>query len=476
MSEPVLNARIGLEIHARLTTRSKIFCACPAGRAAGPNSLVCPVCLGLPGVLPALNAEAVSLGVRLALATGCRLNKVSAFDRKNYFYPDLPKGYQITQYFAPLAEDGEIEFETGGESRRVGIERIHLEEDAAKSVHRADEGLWLLDFNRAGVPLAEIVTRPDLESPAQAAAFMHALRDLLVALGVCDGSLERGSLRCDGNISLSSPKGEPGQKVELKNINSYRYLEKALQYEIERQAALLSAGGRVGPETRRYDPAKHETLRLRAKEARPDYRYFPEPDLEPLVLAEELIERERGRIPELPHRRERRYREELGLDAATAGLLVRRPGLFGFFESALETCAYPLPLANWVVNRLGPALGEDPAAAERVTPGRLSTLVEMVEGGRLTDGLGREVLSEMLATGGAPGEIVARIEKRPGARGEDLAAEVRRELEEHPEELAKLRAGKTGLIDFFTGRIMRKTGGRADAKELRRVIMEIVGE
>src|SRR2546425_3273425 len=350
--EPV----IGLEIHAHLLTRTKIFCGCSTAFGAPPNSQVCPVCVGLPGALPVLNSRAVDYAIKAALALGCDVQPVSIFARKNYFYPDLPKGYQISQYERPLALRGSLEFTVAGQAKRVGITRVHMEEDAGKSLHEGfpdSDRKTYLDYNRSGVPLIEIVTEPDMRSAAEAAEFFERLRDILVWLGVNDGNMEEGSLRCDANVSVR-PAGQErfGTKAEVKNLNSFRYLQKALEYEIDRQIDLLESGGRVVQETRLWDSAAGRTLSMRSKEEAHDYRYFPEPDLPPLVVDEARIAAVRETMPELPEARRQRFVAAYGLPAYDAGVLTSSAGLADYFEKVAAASGNSKAARNWVMGEL----------------------------------------------------------------------------------------------------------------------------
>jgi aspartyl-tRNA(Asn)/glutamyl-tRNA(Gln) amidotransferase subunit B len=462
--EPV----IGLEVHAQLATETKMFCGCAVRADAPPNTLVCPVCLGLPGALPVANSRAVDCAILTALALGCRVQAVSVFARKNYFYPDLPKGYQISQYDKPLALDGALEWTEGGTMTRVGIVRVHLEEDAGKSMHdgfadSADHSY--VDFNRSGVPLMEIVTRPDLRSAASAASFFGRLRALLVELGVNLGNLEEGHLRCDANISLRRLGDTAlGTPVEVKNLNSFRYLERALDHEIARQAAILDGGGPVARETRLWDVSTGRTASMRSKEQADDYRYFPEPDLPPLRIAEERIDEIRARLPELPEDRRQRLMARYSLSDYDATQVSATPALSRFFEAVAARSGNPKAAANWmtgeVARRLketGGGIGEAGVSAEA-----LADLIAVVDAGTISASLAKQVLDRMWGTGRRAAEVVrseglTRIDD-PTA----LEAIVHDVVAAHPKPVSQFKGGKTLVFDFLVGQVMKATRGQAD--------------
>jgi aspartyl-tRNA(Asn)/glutamyl-tRNA(Gln) amidotransferase subunit B len=462
--EPV----IGLEIHAQLATATKMFCGCAVRTGAPPNTLVCPVCLGLPGALPVANARAVDFGILAALALGCRVQPVSLFARKNYFYPDLPKGYQISQYDRPLALDGAFEWTGQGLVTRVGIVRLHLEEDAGKSMHdgfadSADH--TYVDFNRSGVPLAEIVTRPDLRSAASAAAFFERLRAILVELGVNGGNLEEGHLRCDANVSLRRLGDTAfGAPVEVKNLNSFRYLERALDHEIGRQAAVLEGGGRVTRETRLYDVAAGRTVVMRSKEQADDYRYFSEPDLPPLVVASERIEAMRALLPELPDARHRRLVAAYGLSEYDAGQVASTPASARFFEQVAARSGNPKAAANWMTGELTRRLKDAAVGIEDagVTADALAELIALVDAGTVSTSLARQVFDAMWGSGRRAAEVV---EAQGLTRIDDAArleAIVREVVAANPRPVAQFKAGKTLVFGFFVGQVMKATRGQAD--------------
>ncbi len=469
--EPV----IGLEIHVQLSTKTKMFCGCALAFGEPPNTLTCPVCLGLPGTLPRANAQAIHFGLMIGLALGSDLAPRSIFHRKNYFYPDLPKGYQISQYDEPLCR--------GGHLGDVRIHRVHLEEDAAKLVHAGSSGrihgsdASVVDFNRGGTPLAEIVTEPDVRSAAQAREWLTLLRTTLRSLGVSDVNMEEGSLRCDANISIR-PVGATGlgTKTELKNMNSFRFLERGINAEIARQEALLRAGGQVVQETLHFDPQTERITSLRSKEEAHDYRYFPEPDLVPVATSEEMLAAARAAMPELPAAREERL-QELGVSAASARQLAWRTELGDYFEAALAADgAEAQPLANWVCNELVARVGEDDPNASKVTPDALARLVALVSEKAVTVNNAKRVLDRLVADGGDPAQIVAAEGLGALAGGDDaLDPIVEAALAANADAAEKIRAGNMKAIGAIIGHVMRETKGRADGAEVTRIVREKLG-
>jgi aspartyl-tRNA(Asn)/glutamyl-tRNA(Gln) amidotransferase subunit B len=466
--EPV----IGLEIHVQLATATKMFCSCALGFGEPPNTRTCPVCLGLPGTLPVANRRAVHYALMIGLALGCDLAPRSLVHRKNYFYPDLPKGYQISQYDEPLCR--------GGRLGDVRIHRVHLEEDAAKLVHVGTSGRIhgsdqsVVDFNRGGTPLVEIVTEPDLHSPEQAREWLTLLRTTMLQLGVSDVRMEEGSLRCDANVSLR-PAGtaQLGTKTELKNMNSFGFLERALRAEIERQRELLDSGQAVVQETLHFDPASGTLMSLRSKEEAHDYRYFPEPDLVPVTVTDAMIEEAGAELPELPAERIERYRHELGLTADSARQLAFRVELGDYFERALAADGQGLEaqaLANWVGGELVARIGETDPAESKVAPEALASLVGMVSARAVTPGAAKQVLDRLASQGGDPARIVEAEELGAIAGGGELEAVVEAAIAANPEAVESLRAGRDKAIGAIIGYVMRETKGRADGGEVTRLV------
>ncbi|HDC92554.1 MAG TPA: Asp-tRNA(Asn)/Glu-tRNA(Gln) amidotransferase subunit GatB [Candidatus Acetothermia bacterium] len=461
---------IGLEIHVQLATKTKLFCGCSTAYfTAPPNTLTCPVCLGMPGALPVLNKRAVELALRVAIALNARVQEFSRFDRKNYFYPDLPKGYQITQREYPLAVGGSLSFRVEGEARTVRIREMHLEEDAGKLIH-TDDGA-LVDMNRCGVPLVEIVTEPDIRSPKEAREFLRALRTLLRHLGVSNADMEKGELRCDANISVSTD-GKRGTKTEIKNLNSFRAVERALAAEEERQRELLSRGGTVEQVTFGWDEHAGKLVLQRSKEEAHDYRYFPEPDLVPLVVPREWLERVRAGMPELPWEREERLIREYGLSPKEAGVLMEEPARADYFEAVARACGSPQDAAGWVLSEVLRYWKDD---SPPISPEALTELIVAVREGKISRTNAKEVLEEAIATGRDPMAIVEEKGLSLLADEEELRRLAQEVIGENPKAVEDFRAGKKGAIGFLVGQAMRKTGGRADAKKLSKILLEILG-
>jgi aspartyl-tRNA(Asn)/glutamyl-tRNA(Gln) amidotransferase subunit B len=466
---------IGLEIHAHLQTASKMFCGCSTAFGAPPNTHVCPVCLGFPGSLPVLNGAAVDFAVRAGLALGCRINEVSIFARKNYFYPDLPKGYQISQYEQPLASDGALEYASGDLSSggaggvvRVGITRVHLEEDAGKSLHEGfsdSARKTYVDFNRSGVPLIEIVTEPDLRSAAAAADFFTRLRAILVWLGVNDGNMEEGSLRCDANVSVR-PAGTStlGTKVEVKNLNSFRFLQKALEYEIDRQTDLLEDGGRVLQETRLFDATSGITVSMRSKEGAHDYRYFPEPDLPPVLVDARRADAVRRAMPELPDARRRRFVEQLALPEHDARQLTLTLASADYFEQAVAAGGRPKMVSNWMMGELARALNESgrDLAGSPVSPARLAGLLQLIDRGTISGAIAKGVFETMFTSGRDAADIVQTQGLTQIDDESHILEQIAAVLNSNGDAVAQYRAGKASTFGFLVGQVMKATAGKAN--------------
>jgi aspartyl-tRNA(Asn)/glutamyl-tRNA(Gln) amidotransferase subunit B len=476
--EPV----IGLEVHCQLLTRSKLFCACANRFGAPPNTLVCEVCLGLPGSLPVLNRHAVTLAIRASLALGCRVHETSVFERKNYFYPDLPKGYQISQYQAPLATGGALEIELAEGVRRVRITRLHMEEDAGKLLHEgfawSDEKSGV-DLNRAGVPLVEIVSEPDLRGPEQAYAYLTALRAVLLYAAVSDGNMEEGSLRCDANVSVR-PRGPTalGTRAEIKNLNSFRHVARAIEYEVTRQVALVESGRPVVQQTRLWNEARGETAPLRSKEDAHDYRYFPEPDLRPLAVTREWLAEVRGSLPELPADKRRRFVSEYALPDYDAGVLTQERELADYFEAAARDSGQPKAASNWIMTELLRKLKEDarPLAAAPVGPSALAGLVKLVGAGTISGKIAKDVFEKMWTSG----ETATAIVEREGLAQLDdegaLQAAVAEVIAASPEQVASYRGGKAAALGWFVGQVMKKTGGRANPQRVNELLKKALDD
>jgi aspartyl-tRNA(Asn)/glutamyl-tRNA(Gln) amidotransferase subunit B len=471
-------AVIGLEIHAELLTASKIFCGCPTAFGAPPNTQVCEVCLGMPGSLPVLNKKAVEFALKMALATECRINPESVFARKNYFYPDLPKGYQISQYELPLAEHGFLAINIDGAARRIGITRIHLEEDAGKLIHSESQPVSLVDFNRTGVPLIEIVSEPDLRTPEEAVEYFKGLRNILLYLEICDGNMEEGSLRCDANISLR-PVGQAefGTRAELKNMNSFRFVRAALEYEIKRQRALLAAGGEIVQETRLWDTAANQTVSMRGKEEAHDYRYFPDPDLVPVRVSGEWIESLRKDLPELPTARRQRFQAHYDLPEYDAEVLTSDKALADYFEAAVKEFPRPKQVSNWIMGELMRELKKAEAgiAACRVTPAALARLLELVEQGTISGKLAKAVFEDMVASGRDPETIIKEKGLTQISDTGALEAAAQEIINAHPQEVANYKAGKTKVMGFFVGQLMKQTRGQANPQLANEIFQRLLG-
>jgi len=471
--EPV----IGLEVHAQLRTDSKIFCSCSTQFGAGPNTHTCPVCLGMPGVLPVLNRKVVEYTIKMALATNCRINRENSFARKNYFYPDLPKGYQISQYAYPLAEAGGIEVEGEGEKKRIGITRIHMEEDAGKLIHDEHFPSSYVDLNRTGVPLIEIVSEPDIRSAEEAAAYLRRIHEILVYLEICDGNMEEGSFRCDANVSLR-PRGQEefGTRAELKNMNSFRNVQRALEYEIKRQQYVLEAGSEVIQETRLWDDAQGVTISMRSKEEAHDYRYFPDPDLVTIAISDTWIEEIRRTMPELPLEKRERFLRDYQIPPYDAGVLTTSRDLADYYEEVVRLCGQPKVASNWVMGDILRFLKEDkrdirdcpiPAAA-------LAEMIRLIEDGAISGKMAKEVSEEMYRTGKPPQTVIAEKGLVQITDEGALATVIEQIMAANPTQLAQYRGGKDKLFGFFVGQVMKATQGKANPQLINDLLKKML--
>ncbi len=470
---------IGLEVHAELLTASKIFCGCSAAFGAPPNHHTCPVCLGMPGMLPVLNRRVVEFAVRAGLATHCTIAPVSRWARKNYFYPDLCKGYQISQYELPICEGGHVDIVVDGVAQRVRLTRIHMEEDTGKNIHDARGNASLVDFNRSGVPLLEIVSEPDMTWPAEAVAYLRTLRSTLQYLQICDGNMEEGSFRCDANVSVR-PKGTTtlGTKVEIKNMNSFRNVERAIAFELERHVRVLEDGGTLVQETRLWDPDREETRPMRSKESAHDYRYFPDPDLPPLVVSDAFVDEIRRTLPELPEARRARFVGALGLPDYDAEVLTARRDVADYFEAVVATHANAKAASNWVMGDIlrlvrerklddAPAITDWPVAAAN-----LGELIALIDEDAISGKIAKTVFEEMVASGEAPRAIVARLGLTQVSDEGPIIAAIDAVLAANAAKVAEYRSGKDKLFGFFVGQVMKATGGKANPGVVNKILLE----
>jgi len=468
---------IGLEIHAQMKTKSKIFCGCSIEFGAPPNTHTCPVCLGMPGSLPVLNRQVVENGIKLALAVGFTINKVNRFARKNYFYPDLPKGYQISQFELPIAEHGQIDIEVNGSTKTIGITRAHMEEDAGKLVHDDVEPESYVDLNRAGTLLLEIVSEPDLRSPEEAVAYLKKLHAIVRYLDISDGNMQEGSFRCDANISLR-PMGqeELGTRTELKNMNSFKNVQLALEYEERRQRDILLDGGSVTQATLLWDPDKGRTESMRGKEEAHDYRYFPDPDLVPISVDDHWLEQVRKSMPELPDRKKERFVKEYGLPEYDAAILTSSSELAEYFEETVALFPKAKSVSNWMMVELQKLLKQHETGIDRclVTPGALAELLGLIQKGVISDKIGKKVLEQVFREGGSPAEIVEKQGLAQVSDAGELETVVQKVLENNPAEVEKYRSGKKKVFGFLVGQVMRETRGKANPKMVNELLRKIL--
>jgi aspartyl-tRNA(Asn)/glutamyl-tRNA(Gln) amidotransferase subunit B len=471
---------IGLEVHVQLLTNTKIFCACANRFGDAPNSNVCPVCLGLPGTLPILNKRAVELAMRASLALNCTVHEHSRFARKNYFYPDLPKGYQISQYELPLATNGWLEIDHEGAKKRIGITRLHLEEDAAKNLHEGfseSATKAYIDYNRCGTPLSEIVSEPDMRAPEEAYAYLTTLRQIMLYTGISDCNMEEGSLRCDANVSvrLRGAK-EFGTKVEVKNLNSFRYLQKALEYEVERHIGVLESGGRIFQETRLWNQNESRTVSMRSKEKAHDYRYFPEPDLLPVHVSDAWREEVRRTLPELPEAKRARFMRDYGLTPYDAELLTASRSFGDYFEEVVRFGAPGKAAANWMQTELIRCLNDTktPFLENPISSSALADFVKLVESGKITAAIGKKVFAKMFETGRSSADIVAA--EGLGSQVDESAIEkaAREVIEKNPDNVAKFKSGNEGVFKFFVGQVMRSTRGQANPQAVNDILRRLL--
>lgn len=471
-------AVIGLEVHAQLSTKTKIFCGCSTNFGSEPNSQTCPVCLGMPGVLPVLNKKALHYAIKTGLAVNSNIASLSRFARKNYFYPDLPKNYQISQYELPICEGGYIEIIVDGEIRRINLTRIHLEEDAGKNIHEGKSPYSLVDLNRTGVPLMEIVSEPHIRTPKEASEYMKKLRTILRYIGVCDGNMEQGSLRCDANVSVR-PRGqrEFGVKVELKNMNSFRFVEKALEYEIKRQISTLNEGGRIIQETRLFDSDTGITHSMRSKEQAHDYRYFPDPDLVPIIVNTEMLNEIKASLPELPDAKRKRFVNDFGLSDYDAEFLISERVIAEWFEEAVKAGGQPKTCANWIMGELTRLLKEDNKSFEEcpVKPYQLSSMISLIDKGTISGKIAKSVFEDIYKTGMDPEVIVKEkglVQIRDSSEIERMIDEI---LSSNPKEVERYKQGETKLLGFFAGQIMKATKGKANPQIVNDILKKKLG-
>lgn len=467
---------IGLEVHLQLSTKTKAFCSCSTIFGEAPNSQTCPICLGFPGSLPVLNREALGRAIKAALALDCSITERMKFDRKNYYYPDLPKNFQISQYDMPLAYGGHLDITTAGGEKRIGIKRAHLEEDAGKLFHKSDYSL--VDYNRAGTPLLEIVSDPDMSSPEEAYAYLTVLKSILKYLDVSDCNMEEGSLRCDANISLNTKgSGKLGTKTELKNMNSFKWVKSALEYEINRQSAILDGGGKIAQETRLWNADRAVTISMRGKEDTHDYRYFPEPDLVPFSISRELIEETRCRIPELPKKRMARFTAQYSIPAYDASVLTQEKKTADFFEEAVKIYANPKGISNWIMGAINSILNEKcvDIDAMRLSPCNLALMVKMIDDGAINAKAAKDILLEMAETGEPPDALVEKKGLRQISDAGALESVIDKVIKENEKSANDYRMGKRNALAHLIGAVMKETRGKANPKAVNEILLKKLG-
>jgi len=468
---------IGLEVHAQMLTDTKIFCGCSTKFGGAPNSHTCPVCLGMPGVLPVLNKKVVEYAMKMALATNCEINKSCSFARKNYFYPDLPKGYQISQYAYPLAEHGHVILDINGEQTKIGITRIHMEEDAGKLMHDEHNPSSYIDLNRTGVPLIEIVSEPDMRSSEEAADYLKRLHEILVYLEICDGNMEEGSFRCDANVSIR-PKGqnEFGTRAELKNMNSFRNVQRALEYEIKRQQYLVENGGTVVQETRLWDDAQGVTNSMRSKEEAHDYRYFPDPDLVPVLVDNAWIEEIKKGMPELPLAKRERFVKDYQIPAYDAGVLTSDKALANYYEEVVKLCSQPKAASNWVMGDVMRFLNEDKLDIRQcpITAKSLADMIRLIDEGSISGKMAKEIVGDMYKTGKSPQTIVEEKGMVQITDESELIKTITSIMEANPGQVADYRGGKEKIFGFFVGQAMKATKGKANPQLVNELLKKML--
>lgn len=473
-------AVIGLEVHVQISTKSKIFCSCSTNFGAEPNSNVCPVCLGMPGVLPVLNKKALEYAITAGVALNCEIQERSIFARKNYFYPDLPKGYQISQYDLPLCLNGKLQIEVAGIAKEIGITRIHMEEDAGKSIHGeniGDSASTYVDLNRTGVPLIEIVSEPDIRSGEEAKAYLQKLKAILQYAGISDCNMEEGSLRCDANISIR-PEGQKefGTKTEVKNMNSFKNVQKAIEYEIKRQKQAIEDGGAIVQETRLWNPEKNITVSMRSKEEAHDYRYFPDPDLIPVIVNESWVKDIQASLPELPDEKKERFIDEYKLPKYDAEVLTSVKSYAEYFEMCTKYYNNPKIVANWIMSEMLREVNEKNCDIFElsITPEKLAKLLQLIDNGTISGKIAKDVFEEMLRSGDYPEKIVKAKNLSQISDTSELEQIILKIFDEHPKELERFRSGEKKLQGFFVGQIMKKTGGKANPKLVNQLISKLI--